>query len=481
MLPFKPVRRWQPPFYPFKREKWKGRLLTAVERVIKGPLFGCRMCGNCILQKTSMVCHMQCPKGLRNGPCGGITPEDRCYIDNTRICVWNEIYSRSVKSGTQENLLEVLPPLDWNKTGTSTWKDVLQQAKKAGRSKILVAIAAGKKSKRKETLDDFFKTIRQPSWWQGDSLYHPPSIHNAVSDLEKILAARKFVVTAEISAPVGTSTGKLIDDINAVKPYVTAINFTDSPSAKPKMSSLASCTVALSQYCEPVLQIAARDITRTGLQSSVMGLNQFGIRNILCITGDNPIIGSSPIASMNVTDVDSAQMLWILRRMRDDGICLDGKIMSTPPSFFLGASTSPLSMIPELQAIKDQKKINAGAQFLQTNLIFEPEKLDEWLEQLYKRNVLDKVFIIAGISPLKSLRVAEFLRSKIPGVKLPVRVLERLNKAGESAHKEGLQIALETIESLKGKQGICGIHIMTLGWATSVETLVSMSGLKNSM
>ena len=170
-------------------------------------------------------------------------------------------------------------------------------------------------------------------------------------------------------------------------------------------------------------------------------------------------------------------MLWILRRMRDEGHYLDGRIFRNAPKLFLGAATSPFASDPVLQAIKDHKKVNAGAQFFQTNLIFEPDRLDLWLEQLDKRNILDKVFILIGVTPLKSLKVAQYLNSKVPGVRLPENIMNRMERAGDSAEEEGVQIALELIDSLKQKRGVNGIHIMTIGWEEIVERLVTESGL----
>jgi methylenetetrahydrofolate reductase (NADPH) len=143
---------------------------------------------------------------------------------------------------------------------------------------------------------------------------------------------------------------------------------------------------------------------------------------------------------MNFVDVDSVQMLWIIRRMRDEGIYLDGRKIKNPPRLFIGAATSPFAADPELQAIRDQKKVNAGAQFFQTNLIFEPEKIDPWLEQLDKRNVLDKVYILTGVAPLKSFKMACYLHSKVPGVFLPEKILTRMKKAGDQEAEEGVLI-----------------------------------------
>jgi methylenetetrahydrofolate reductase (NADPH) len=477
MSGIKPNRRWQPAFYPFKREKFSRRLLAKTELILKGPVFGCRMCGNCLLQETAFICPMECPKGLRNGPCGGITKDKKCYVDETRECVWYCIYKRAQRTGREKTLLEVLPPLDWYKAGTETWGDVVRQVKKVGTGRFLSSLFIHDKEEKTKIWDSVFKSVRQPDWWRGDSEYHPPLYDKPVSVLEKQLRTGKFVVVTEVTPPVSSNPDKLKAELILVKPYVTAVNFTDGSSVVPRMSSTACCKTAFDQDIEPVLQIAARDTTRTGLQSMVVGVNSLGIKNILCITGDNPRIGPPPVADMNMLDIDSVQMLWILRRMRDEGIYLDGRKMKYPPEFFIGAATSPFASDPELQAVKDQKKVNAGAQFFQTNLIFEPERLEQWLENLDKRDVLGKVYILIGIAPLKSYKAALYLHEKVPGVYLPENILYRMEKAGENASEEGVQIALEVIDEIKQKKGVSGIHLMTLGWEEIVGRIVTESGL----
>jgi methylenetetrahydrofolate reductase (NADPH) len=477
MFGLKPARRWQPAFYPFKKEKFSQRLRAKIELLIKGPVYGCRMCGNCLLQETAFICPMECPKGMRNGPCGGVTPEKNCYVDETRKCIWYCIYKRALKTGRQEKLLEILPPLDWNKVGTETWIDVVKQVRTVGTGTFIKGLLSSDREKKTRNWNSVFRPVRQPEWWNGDSDYHPASCSQSASNLETRLKNGEFVVATEVSPPLGAKVAKLIEEINLVKPYVTAINFTDSASAIPKMSSSACCKIAYDLNAEPVLQIAARDTTRTGLQSCVIGINQLGIKNVLCVTGDSAVVGPSPTSDMNFVDVDSVQMLWILRRMRDEGIYLDGRKIKNPPAFFLGAATSPFASDPVLQAIKDNKKINAGAQFFQTNIIFEPDRIDLWLEELDKRNLLNKVFILIGISPLKSYKVAQYLQMNVPGVFLPDNILKRMEKAGDGASEEGVQIALEMIDSVKRKKGINGIHLMTLGWEAIVERIVKEAGL----
>lgn len=435
------------------------------------------MCGNCMLQETAFICPMECPKGMRNGPCGGSTPE-KCYVDDSRKCIWYCIYDKSVRMGREEKLLEVLPPLDWNKVGTETWSDVVRQVRKVGIRNFIGSLFPGDKLKKEKEWASVFKPVRQPEWWKGDSQFHAPLCNEPVSDLQKRLQNGEFVVTTEIIPPLHSNTEKLKENIELVKPWVTAINFTDSSSSFPRMSSFTCCTIAAAQNAEPVLQITSRDNTRTGLQSRIIGAENTGITNILCISGDSAGIGPSPMGNMQILDIDSIQMLWILRRMRDEGIYLDGRQIKYPPNYFLGAAASPFASKPRFQAIREHKKINAGAQFLQTNLVFDLDGLDIWLEHLDKRNILGKAFILVGIAPIKSMKIALHLNNEIPGVNIPEIIMKRIEKAGISAHEEGITIALEHIDKLKKKQGINGIHLMTFGCETTVQRIIFESGLK---
>jgi methylenetetrahydrofolate reductase (NADPH) len=477
---FTPGRRWQPPFYPFKEEPFGNRLLEAIERLVKGPLFGCRMCGNCLLQETAFICPMECPKGVRNGPCGGST-EDHCYVDETRPCIWYNIYDRSFKMGRQEMLLEVLPPLDWEKVGGETWGDVVKQVRKIGTGKVISGLLARTPEKRTMTWDSIFRPVRQPDWWQGDSEYHGPKYTDPISELERRLKSGEFVVTAEVAPPLTVSTNKLGNNIDLVKPYVAAINFTDSPSATPRMSSWACAAVALQHGAEPVMQIAARDRTRIGLQAEVLGANSLGVRNILCLSGDSMKLAPTPRGRMDVVDLDSIQMLWILRRMRDAGIYLDGREMKFPPKLFLGAAASPFASEPNFQALREHKKVNAGAQFFQTNLVYETGRLEIWLNELSKRNILDKVYILIGITPLKSYKIASYMAKEVPGVFIPEALLKRMEQAeaAGNAQEEGVAIALELIEKITTykSQGIHGLHLMAVGWEEIVPRIVTEANL----
>ncbi|MBN1122928.1 MAG: methylenetetrahydrofolate reductase C-terminal domain-containing protein [Anaerolineae bacterium] len=434
------------------------------------------MCGNCLLQETALICSMECPKGIRNGPCGGST-EDHCYVDETRPCVWYKIYERAMKWGWQEKLLEVLPPLDWDKVGGETWADVVVQVGKVGTSKFAGGMLSRDKDTRRETWQSVFYPVRQPDWWQGDSEYHAPAYEEPISELERRLRDGEFVVTSEVAPPMSTATGKLTRNIDLVKPYVAAINFTDNPSATARMSSLACSVMTLERNAEPVMQIAARDRTRTGVQAEVLGASALGIRNVLCLSGDSGRMGPPPMGRLDILDIDSVQMLWILRRMRDEGIYLDGRPIKFPPKVFLGAAASPFASRPEFQAIREHKKVNAGAQFFQTNLVYDPDGLETWLNEIAKRDILDKVYILVGITPLKSYRMAAYMHHEVPGVSIPDAYLKRMEAAGDGASEEGFAIALELIEAIRQKQGVNGIHLMAVGWEEIVPRVVAEAGL----
>jgi len=431
------------------------------------------------LQETAFICPMECPKGLRNGPCGGSTPE-KCYVDETRPCIWYKIFERSFKMGREEMLLEVLPPLDWDKAGTESWGDVYDQAKKVGVKNIISGFTNREEGSASKTLDSIFRPVRQPDWWQGDSQYHAPKYTEPASELERRLKAGEFVVAAEVAPPISIKTDKLKQNIEMIKPYVTAINFTDNPSATPRMSSLACSKLAVDMGAEPVMQVAARDRTRVGMQSEVIGASALGMRNILCITGDSMALGPSPRGQMGILDMDSVQMLWILRRLRDEAKYLDGREIKSPPQYFLGAAASPFASNMKFQALREEKKVNAGAQFFQTNVVLDADALDEWLNEIAKRNILDKVYIMIGLTPLKNYKTAAYMNNRVPGVFVPEKILKRMENAKDKGNEqeEGVQITLELIEKIKTKQGVHGIHLMAVGWEEIVPRIVKEAGLE---
>jgi methylenetetrahydrofolate reductase (NADPH) len=215
------------------------------------------------------------------------------------------------------------------------------------------------------------------------------------------------------------------------------------------------------------------------IESDALGAAGLGIKNILCLTGDHHRFGPNPHIKPDQFDLDAIQMLWMLRRMRDEGKYIDGRPIKNRPEFFLGAAASPFGAPPRFEAIRAEKKINAGAQYIQTQPVFDYDGFLEWLEALDKRNLLDKVYILAGLTPIKSARAAHFMAGDVPGVVIPDEILQRMDNAGdkEAQKEEGVQIALELIEKIKNTPGVSGLHIMAIHWESIVARLFEDGGL----
>ncbi len=472
---FTPGRRWQQAYYPFKKLNFGDSTMITFERAGKGLLFGCRMCGNCLLQETAFICPMECPKGLRNGPCGGSTPE-HCYVDETRPCIWYRIYERAEHMNRQEKLMEVLPPLDWDKTGTSAVKDVFIHLHEIGGAKALWRGLRLPAAQRQEAWDRFFYEIRQPAWWSGDALPHPAPEHDPVSHLEEVLRSGQLAITAEIAPPLSSNPEDVIKKVNLLQGWVDAANFTDAPSATARMSSLACSVISLQHGLEPVMQIAGRDRTRTGFQAEVLGAAALGVRNILCLTGDHPRLGPAPHSRKDIWDLDSIQMVWLLRRMRDEGHFLDCREVKCAPQVFIGTAGSPYASTPSIQAMREEKKINAGAQFFQTQVVFDLEAFQRYLEALDQRGLLERAALMVGLTPVRSLRAAQAM-AEVPGIRVPQHVFERLEKSADPK-EESVQMTLELIDAIKKLPGVKGIHFMAVGWESIVPRLIQESGLR---
>jgi len=477
-VPLFSPRRFQPPYYPLHRDGWAMRLFTAFERSVKGALFGCRMCGNCILQETAFVCPMTCPMGLRNGLCGGASPE-HCAVDPSRPCTWFKIYERAERLGRLDRLMEVNAPLDGDRVGHETWLDTIRIYRERNKGPQPIHLVTDRKQFSQDW-EQFFYDVRQPDWWEGDAEYHPPAYKEPISLLEANLRTGNFVTTAEIAPPLGAS-GKILErKVSDLREVVAAANFTDNASATARMSSLASSKLCLDMGLEPVMQLQARDRSRVALESDVMGACALGIRNVLCLSGDHHYFGPAPHAKPDQSDMDAVQLLWMLRRMRDEGKYLDGRTTKQCPQLFLGAAASPFGAPPKYEAIRAEKKINAGAQFIQTQPIFDYDRFVEWLEALDKRNLLDKVYVMPGLVPLKSTNAAVFMAESVPGVVVPQTVIARMQAAGDdklAQQETGVTIALELIEKLHATPGIHGMHIMAIHWEEIVPRLVEESGL----
>ncbi len=472
-------RTYQSAYRPYRTDRDSAALkvFTSFEKAAKGVLFGCRMCGNCILRETAFVCPMTCPKGMRNGLCGGATPE-ACEVDPSRPCTWYVIYERAERMGREDALLEINAPLDGDKVGRATWLEVAKNWRARDQGPSLIDFVANREKFSSEW-DQFFYDLRQPDWWRGDSEFHAAQYEEPISNFEKSLRSGAFTTVTEIAPPLGATTAIIEKKVGWIKGYVSAANFTDNASASARMSSVACSRICMDLGIEPIVQMQARDRTRVVIESDAMGMAGLGMKNLLVVTGDHHRFGPSPRSTPTQFDMDSVQLLWMLRRMRDEGVYLDGRPIKNRPEWFLGAAASPYGAIPRYEALRFEKKINAGAQFIQTQPVFDYDRYLEWLEALDKRNLLGKAYILAGLVPLKSAKAAHFMNEDVPGVVIPPEIIKRMDDAGdkEGQQEVGVEIALELIEKIKRTSGISGLHIMAVHWEQIVSRLVEESEL----
>ncbi len=289
------------------------------------------------------------------------------------------------------------------------------------------------------------------------------------SRLQRLLEQGQFTVTAEITPPMGGDGQLVLEKARTMRGYVDAVNITDNPSAVMRMSSIASATFAAQAGVEPIIQMTCRDRNRIAMQSDLLGAWAMGLRNLLCLSGDHQSFGNDPQAK-NVYDLDSIQLLQTMNRLKQESRFLSGKETKAPPKFFLGATASPFADPPELQMIRLQKKIAAGAQFIQTQTIYDVDRFAEWMKGVRKLGLHEQAHILVGVMVNKSVRSME-MTNRVPGIDVPEKLLERMRQA-EYAQAEGLKVALELIGQLKQVEGVSGVHVIAVGWQTVLPVLI---------
>ncbi len=296
------------------------------------------------------------------------------------------------------------------------------------------------------------------------------------SNLERVLSEKKFAITAEIGPPKGADSEKIKRKAEILKGYADAFNITDNQTAVVRLSSTAGSVILINEGLEPIMQISCRDRNRIALQSDILGGASVGIKNILFITGDHQSFGNHPDAK-GVFDLDSIQLIQVAKNMRDEGIFeSNDKILSKNPDIFIGAAANPFADPLDYRVDRLEKKIIAGADFIQTQSIFNLERFNMWMDEIRSRGLDKKIHILAGVTPLKSLRMPERMKFHVPGVDIPDNYYERM-KNTEDEKQVGYSIALELINDIKKINGIHGIHITALFWEDITPNLVKESGL----
>jgi methylenetetrahydrofolate reductase (NADPH) len=298
----------------------------------------------------------------------------------------------------------------------------------------------------------------------------------AGSNLEKLLRKGEFVVTSELGPPRGSSREAVEKKAELLKGYADAFNLTDCQTAMVRLSSIASGAILLDMGMEPVVQMTCRDRNRIAMQSDILGAAALGMKNLLCLTGDHQCFGDHPEAK-GVFDLDSINQLDMFRQMRDEKKFQSGEeLKSEEPKLFLGAAENPFADPFQYRAARLAKKVKAGADFIQTQIIYNVEKFEEWMSMVRDMGLHKKVFILAGVTPIRSLGMAKYMKKNVPGMDVPDEIIKRLEGA-EKKKAEGINICLEVIEKVRTIEGVSGVHIMAVEWEEIVPEITERAGL----
>jgi len=296
------------------------------------------------------------------------------------------------------------------------------------------------------------------------------------SNLEKLLRKGEFVVTSELGPPRGASRKAVEEKAELLKGYADAFNLTDCQTAMVRLSSIASGAILLDMGMEPVVQLTCRDRNRIAMQSDILGAAALGMKNLLCLTGDHQCFGDHPEAK-GVFDLDSINQLDMFRQMRDEKKFQSGEELKTEePKLFLGAAENPFADPFQYRAARLAKKVKAGADFIQTQIIYNVEKFEQWMSMVREMGLHKKVSILAGVTPIRSLGMAKYMKKNVPGMDVPDELIKRLEGA-EKKKAEGINICLEVIERVKKIEGVAGVHIMAVEWEEIVPEITERAGL----
>jgi 5,10-methylenetetrahydrofolate reductase len=418
------------------------RLLRPLERTTKQLLFDCKMCGQCVLSSTGMACPSNCGKQMRNGPCGGVRADGACEVDPTIRCVWIEATEGQKRIGGSQNK-KILEPIDHRLWNHSSWLRVIEGTHSA--PAVIRPHVAGSR----ETFP-----------------------------FEQACKSGRFVVTVEVSPPDSSDPGVLIARASRFRDLADAINITDGAGANCHMSSAAAAAILAANGLTPVAQFSCRDRNRIALQGDILGAAALGVRNILCLTGDHVSQGDHPSAKA-VFDLDSISLMRIIRDMRDHGVFASGRKLEVVPNLFLGATANPFVPPYRDRIVNLEKKVEAGAQFIQTQFCFDVPLLADFMRELRARELHRRCAIIVGVGTLSSAKSLRRMAEHVPGVHIPETVLQRIASA-ENQRREAKTVLIETLRSVSEIEGVAGVHLMGYRNDEILAEAIAESGIRRN-
>jgi methylenetetrahydrofolate reductase (NADPH) len=297
------------------------------------------------------------------------------------------------------------------------------------------------------------------------------------SNLEKVLTAGHFAFTGELGPPRGANVEEVRKKAVHLKGRVDSVNITDNQTAMVRMASWAASLILIQEGLEPNYQMVCRDRNRLAMQADILGASALGIRNMLCLSGDHCQFGDHPNAK-GVFDIDSMQLITTVKKMRDEGKFLSGADLDGKPQIFIGAASNPFADPFEWRVHRLAKKIRAGVDFIQTQCIYNMAKFREFIRQANDMGLTEKAYILAGVTPMKSLGMAKYMKGKVPGMDVPDEIINRMQGAAKGQQaEEGIKIALEQIAEFKEMKGVHGVHLMAIEWEHRVPEIAERAGM----
>ncbi len=296
------------------------------------------------------------------------------------------------------------------------------------------------------------------------------------SNLERLLEKGEFVVTGELGPPKGPDADVVKKKAHMLKDNVDAVNITDNQTAIVRMSSIAACKILIDEGLEPNMQMVARDRNRIAMMSDIFGASALGIKNMLCLSGDHQTFGNHPEAK-NVFDIDSIQMIYMVKTMRDENKVISGDEIEGHLKMFIGAACNPFADPFRYRVYRLAKKVQAGADFIQTQCIYDMKRFKEFMKQVVDMGLHEKCKILAGVTPLKSVGMARYMALNVSGIVIPEEMIDRLRGAGKGkAASEGIKILCEQMQELQEIEGVAGIHLMAIEWEDRVHEIMDTAG-----
>ena len=421
--------------------------IVPIERMVKESVFGCHMCGQCILHSTGMTCPMECPKGLRNGPCGGVGMDGSCEVDRSKTCVWFNAIERSSQTFWPKQIYQRNPPVDWRLSGHSSWVNHV-----TGR-------------------DHHNRT--SPDWRSFDLPDIQDQPKRSDGNFERRLRSGQFVVTCEVNPRTTANPKTLLDYVGTLEGKIDALHISDNAFSTTRMSNQAAAALVESIGLETCLHISCRDKNRLMLQADVLGASAAGVKNIFCLGGDHTTLGEYPEAKPGF-DMDSVNFIAMVRKMRDEAMSSSGSSIEIPPNILIGGAAAPTAPPLEFRPHRLGKKVIAGADFIITQVIFDLDMLRAYMQRVRDLGIDKKVFILTVVAALPGPKAAEYLNGHM-GIVVPQHIIKRLNgvpKDKEKRRAEGVKICVEIINEIQEIPGIAGIDIMdilTEKWFPTLE------------